>query len=438
MNTRRVGLDIETTATTAQAKRGLEDVRDDVREIEGQHEIEVGVDDQATDELADIRGKLDSLSAEDRKIALELAAANLERDVRRAQDALGKLDRYDQQGIDVKIEARDNASKRLEAVRTELRQLDGDTARVRVEETGSGLDDMRSKLGDIGGTAAGAGALGRGGLIGGAALGAQQLASRFSEAAIEAGILAQQSGANVEYSSALLAVWRDSGLELGDLLDILANVNDRLRESPELAEELGINMNDGKDLAQRFVEVVGILRDDIDDVGRRSQLSSQLLGEEGTRQVGRIQLTVDDLAEAIENMPQARVIDDQELERALEYEATMREIRGHWETIVLVAGSATLPAVDEFLSGRNLNPLDIPRNIGVSAGSGLYDWLTGADDGPPPAGDPLPPLSPEDVQGSIRNIPPGLGITVVNPPGSPTIVVRDSADYDRRNGNVPR
>lgn len=444
MTTRRVGLDIETTATTAQARRNLGEVRDDVEAVEGKHDIGVDVDDRASDDLADIRGKLDSLSSEDRKIALELAAGNLEREVRNAEKALGRLDRYDQDAIKVRIEARDNASKRLDAVRTELRELDGDTARVRVEESG-GLDDIRSKLGEIGGSAAGVGALGKGGLIGGAAVGAQQLANRFSEAAIEAGILAQQSGANLEYSSSLLAVWRDSGLELGDLLDIMFNLNDRLRESPELAEELGINMNDGKDLAARFVEVVGILQDDIDDVGRKAQLSSQLFGEEGTRQVGRIQLVVDDLNKAIENMPPARVIDQEELDRALEFEATMRETKGHLDAILMTAGQLALGPINDALS---FNIGGIARNAakGVLPGVGFapdiadairghFGW--GGDD-PPPAGAPLPPLSPEDVQGSIANIRPGLGITVVNPPGSPTVVVRDTADYDRRNGNVPR
>lgn len=435
MTRRRVGLDIETTATTGQAKRNLEELRGDVRAVEGEHEIDVSVDDQATDDLADIRGKLDSLTERDRRIALEVAAGNLERDIRRAETALGKLDRYDQDAIQVRIEARDNASKRLDAIRTELRQLDGDTARINVEDTGGGLEGIRSGFEELvgPGAAGGAAALGRGGLIGGAVVGTKLLADSFSETAIEAGILAQQSGTSVDYASRLLAVWRDSGLELGDLLDIMFNLNDRLRESPELAEELGVNMEDGRDLAERFVEVVGILGDDIDDVGRRAQLSSQLFGEEGTRQVGRIQLTIDDLAEAIENLPSARVLSDQDLEDAKEYEANMREIRGHWDAIKLTAGNLVLPGINDLLSGRTSDAMNaIPRAIGYGLGQDTADFLFGRNR---TSGAVREPLSPDELDRSISNL---GGTIIVNPPGSPTVTVRDGRDYARRNGNVPQ
>lgn len=432
MTRRRVGLDIETTATTGQAKRNLEELRSDVRAVEGEHEIDLAVDDNASDELADIRGKLDSLTERDRRVSLEFAAAGLERQIRNAEQALGRLDKYDQDAIQVKIEARDNASKRLEAIRTELRQLDGDTARVRVDSGGS-LDEIKGQFEDLVGPGAGAAALGRGGLIGGAVVGTKLLADSFSNAAIEAGILAQQSGASVDYSSRLLAVWRDSGLELGDLLDIMFNLNDRLRESPELADELGVNMEDGKDLAERFVEVVGILQDDIDDVGRKAQLSSQLFGEEGTRQVGRIQLTIDDLAEAIENLPSARVITDQDLEDAKEYEANMREIRGHWDAIKLTAGNLVLPGANDLLSGRTSDALNaIPRAIGYGLGRDAADFLFGNDR---TDGAVREPLSPDELDRSIKNL---GGTIIINPPGSPTVTVRDGRDYARRNGNVPQ
>src|SRR5262249_9027719 len=147
-------LNIEVTATD-RASSVVRDVKSDVESLEGEHEVEIVAEDQTTDELAHIRSKLDALTDKDRTIALKAEASRLESEVSKAERVLKNLDKYDGDEIRIKLEARDNATKKLDAVRDEMRQLDGDTVTVKVEAKADDVSQAAGAGGLDSGLAAG-------------------------------------------------------------------------------------------------------------------------------------------------------------------------------------------------------------------------------------------------------------------------------------------
>ena len=95
------------------------------------------------------------------------------------------------------------------------------------------------------------------------------LAQGFADAAIEARVTADLTGATIEDASRLQAVWKQSGADVNDLNDVLLQMNGVLQTSPEKAKQLGVNLQDGADIGSRFVR--DHRQDPELDVGRRGE-----------------------------------------------------------------------------------------------------------------------------------------------------------------------
>lgn len=427
MATKRTDLEVNVVANAGQAKRELGEVSADVKELEGQHEIDISVDDDATDDLAAIRDKLDALTEKDREIALKGQASHLETEIKRAEKALGRLDKYDQQEIDIRVEARDNATRKLKAIRDELDQLDRASADVDVGATG-GIGGGGGGGGPTILPGGAAGGLGKALAGGAAAAGAVNIANNFRDASIDAQTLATATGSTVEEASRLLFVAESAGLEYADVFDILSNMNSVLRDTPELAERLNVDTRESG--IDQFIAAVGGLQTEIDDTGERGVLSAQLFGEEGNRQIGRLQTLVGDLSTAIEDVPSAAVLTDADVETAKEYNTELLKLK---ETAIIIGRGAAragisvgIPAVEDFLNGGNVNR-DFPQHpegsdflsrisFGLLGGGAPVTTSTGA----------RPLRDPSDVNSG--------GVTIINPPGTPAATVDNTRRYGGRNG----
>jgi len=361
-------------------------------------------------QLANAKSKLDGLTGDEATVQARLIGT-LESDLESARQLFNQLD--GKTGT-VRMNAVDTASADLDKVAQKLRQLDGDSATVKVD----GLDGSGGGLG--GGTGAAAGAAG---LAAGLLLAGQNAA----DTAIQVQAIANRTGASLEDVSRLVAVFRDNGTEASDLADILYNVNGVLRDNPELAEQLGVKIDGSTNMVENFLTAVEGLETGFDDVGTAGVAASQLLGEEGGRQVDIVTASVGDLRTAVENVPEARVYTPETVQAARDLNTELAESRGHLEAMAV----AILPYVNAGLGGLRAyfgGAYDAGQatgdylrdpNRGRLSGEEILDWLPGTYS--------------RDYNGVFDRARSGA-VTIINPPGTPAATVDSARVYERRNG----
>ncbi len=448
MTSRDTNLNVNVTATD-RATPTVRGVASEVAAVEGTHTVDLDAAGNADDALAGIRSKLDGLTDSEKTIVLKAQTGQLERDVARAEGKLRDIHKLDGDEIRVVLDARDNASKKLDAVRTELRQLDGDTADVRVDVRGA--DGRSFSFGGLGaGVAAGAAAAGAG-----IAAGAQDAANL----ALSIQQVADLTGSTLDQASRLVGVFGQNGVEASDLLDMLLNVNQVLRQNPELAQRLGIDLGgaetvagrtadqlerggrqikEAPDLISLFVQAVDGIGTAYDDAGERGVASSTLFGEEGVRQVQAVKTAINgDLAPALEQF-KGPIITDESVENARKINTELAEAKGYIQEISV----ALLPIITGLLGGT-VNYFKGVYEAGQDArgwwdnhprlsGGELLDFLGGADES-----DQL-----------VNNLPGYLNVTrppagqsrpasvthIYNPPGTPAATNQQQQTYLLRNG----
>lgn len=335
-------LNINVTATDRGASAELDEMAARAAELERDRRVEVTADTAQAETAAESAGrKLDQLTGKDRRIVLQYQADALEREIGRTERSLRNIESLTDEEIQVRIGARDAASAQLDQVRQELRQLDGSTATVRVESPGlqgllSQLDDLPGRFGSAGGSIA---ASLRTPAAAAAALTAGLVAAGNSAAntALLVSDIARLTGSTTEEASALFAVWRRGGGDANDLLDVLAQMAGVLADDAEIADRLGVNLADGANLAERFVQVVDSVGEATDDAAERAVLMSRVFGEEGARQVNALIGRVDELGAAIDDVPAGQLITDDDVSRAKDWNrelaAAEANVRGLGNTV---------------------------------------------------------------------------------------------------------
>lgn len=400
MATRGEELNLRVTASD-QASAVVDKVADKVGDLEDrEHQIPLDADaSPAEREIAVLDRRLAGLTADEKRIILQLTADKAERDIAKINRELANAAKYDDDEIALRLTARGDLEAKIQAARSELRELDGETARVdvqvdadqidkaqakvreldgataRVDVRTTGLDELSSQLdaiglGRAGGLLSKAGA-GPAAIVGGLVLGANSLADSYSTAAANAENLSRFTGDTVENASRLNILMGQFGVEATDVQDILLQMTDVLSRNPDLVERLGINLADGRTGVERLVQVVGILNTQVDSAADRALLFSQLFGEEGARQVNAVTTAVGDLGRAIEDIPEARVVNAEQAEAARKYREEMAEAKGEIAAFTNELAQTALPALTGMLSTAN----DINAAIRDWTGSGLGSWI---------------------------------------------------------------
>lgn len=403
MASRDTNLNINVTADN-RASDELRKVADDARQLEDGVDVPLTADDQASDDIDQVQAKARELDGTTAEVT---ATADTDQ-------ALGDLDR----------------------VESAVRDVDGRRARVTaeadVDQAIGDIDRLEAKLRDLDGRRAGLGVGGAAaaGAAGGAVAGSGvpvvgdivESASAAGNLALQVQQLADMTGAPLEKAAQLAGVWRDAGLDLADLFDLIANLNQVLADQPDLKEKLGIS--GATDLVDVFVQSVGGIADAYDTAGSRLQARSQLFGEEGARQVQQITTLVGDVEKAVAD--RSPLVGPDDVERSREINRQMTDAKNKWdavqlkvlETLNLVLGKEFDDTLTRFIfgTGANLEPRDqfgSGNFLGVGAG-GFHE--------------PRNALFDEAISG-ITNV-------IFEAPGSPTRNVEATRTYYRRNGVI--
>lgn len=216
-----------------------------------------------------------------------------------------------------------------------------DKAASELDKVNRKADELDNKkvglnLGDIAGPAGVAGvALALGGVV-----------DHMADAAVQADNLANLTGDSVEQASRLNAVWKQSGADAKDLQDVLLQMNGVLSTNADIAKQLGVNLEDGATIGQRFEQVAAAL-DRIPDAAHRSQIASQVFGEEGVRQYNALRGSVDDLSQALEDVPEGSVFTEEDVAHAREMKAELVELKANAQALANTLGKAVIPIVND-------------------------------------------------------------------------------------------
>jgi hypothetical protein len=372
------GEDLNTRLTaTDQASAVVDKLAAKVGDLEDSpHEVDMTADTADVQrEIETLDRRLAGLSDEEKAIVLRASATQAQREVDKFTRQLADAKKLSDEEVTLRVEARGNAQARLQAIQSELRELDGKNVTPTVNVRG--LDDTLSKLDQIGVSLGPAGALGQlgsgAGIFGALAIGAKLLADSTTTQAIAARDLSTLTGSQIEDASRLNALWMTTGAEVKDLQDVLLQMNGVLATTPDLGAKLGVNTNDGANLIERFVQISDAL-DRIPAGAERSQIASQLFGEEGVRQYNALRNSVDDVSAALDNVADKSVFTTADAEEAQEYRQAINDIKTELNAVATDTGGRVVPNLVTMLG-----LLREIRDGEWAPGGDLPDWIGEAD-----------------------------------------------------------
>jgi hypothetical protein len=237
----------------------------------------------------------------------------------------------------------------------------------------------------------------------------------------------------------LVAIWQRAGLDTNDLLDVLLQVNQVLAEHPDLAEQLGVNINASTDAIDVFYQALQGVNEEGDKLAQL-RLSGQLFGEQGVKQVGALEEIVGNIEESARNLDESEFIGQDDVDNARQLNDEYIEAKGHWQQIELAAlraatymtnGLASLKDAEwqEFFWGlAGVAPKDVratgARNM--TAAELTEPW----DENAPNVLITEPTSWTRNaLQPLTRQI-----VNIINPAGTPAAYVDGTRIYQRRNG----
>lgn len=176
----------------------------------------------------------------------------------------------------------------------------------------------------------------------------------FQDVAIAAGELADKTGLTVEEASRLAEVAGDIGIETGALETSIGKMNKVLGDSPDLFEELGVQVeyaDDGTiDANETFLNTIDRLNG-IKDPAERARVASELLGKGWQSMSELIAGGSDKLRASLAEVSDAKVINTEELEKARRFRSSMDNLKDSAEDLSIELGNTLIPLVTGLVDG---------------------------------------------------------------------------------------
>ena len=190
---------------------------------------------------------------------------------------------------------------------------------------------------------------------------AAQGISAFQDLALSADKFAGATGLAVEEASRLMEVTGDLGIEAGTVETAIGKMNQNLGKSPDLFEELGVQVEYAKDgtvdANETFLNVIDRLNK-IKDPAEKARVATQLLGKGWRDMSNLIALGSDDLRKSLASVSDAKTISPQEAEKARKFRDNMDNLKDTIEDLSLQIGETLVPALSTAV--EQINKLQLP------------------------------------------------------------------------------
>ena len=175
----------------------------------------------------------------------------------------------------------------------------------------------------------------------------------FQDLALSADKFAGATGLAVEEASRLMEVAGDLGIDTGTLEKNIGKMNQNLGKSPDLFEELGVQVEYAKDgtvdANETFLNVIDRLNG-IKDPAERARVASQLLGKGWQNMSNLIMMGSEDLRKSLSQVSDAKTISPQEAERARKFRDTMDSLSDSVSDLGLMLGEVLVPILEKAAS----------------------------------------------------------------------------------------
>ena len=264
----------------------------------------------------------------------------------------------------------------LKNIRKDVTQTDGFMNKLKVGA--KGLGDMLRQNAAPAAMAAGSALV---------AFGAQAV-NAFQGAALEAGKFSDATGVSVEQASRLIEVAGDVGVEVGAIQGALQKFNKAVADGrlDEFSDSL-VKAKDGSvDAYESFINTATAIGK-IQDPTERAAAAQKAFGKSYGEISELMQLSAEDLRAALDDVSDAKVIDEGELRRAREFRSMLDNLKDRLEDVQLVVGERVVPrlvlmgkavesvasALDKIPDGGLLFGMDADAERKALTAIGLYD-----------------------------------------------------------------
>lgn len=220
----------------------------------------------------------------------------------------------------------------LQTVRANVQQADG--AMGKLKAGASGLGGILKQNLAAAATAAG-GALVTFGI---------QAVNAFQDAALEAGRFADATGIAVEDASRLMEVAGDLGIETSTLEGAFLRFNKAAGDGKldEFTDQLVRGKDGAIDAYQSFVNIAPAIGA-IADPTERARKAQEVFGRSYGQIAELMEMSAEDVRAALDDVSDAKVIDEQELQRARRFRAAMDDLKDTLEDVQLTVGERLGP-----------------------------------------------------------------------------------------------
>ena len=185
----------------------------------------------------------------------------------------------------------------------------------------------------------------------------------FTDLALAAGKFADATGLAVDDASRWIEVSGDLGVEAASVQGAINKMNIALSAQKKEFQALGVEVvrtKDGTvDVNKTFLNTVDALKG-IPDASERARYSAAILGKSWMDMAEILKMGSGEIARALGEVSDAKVIDPQELQKAKDYRAAMDKLGDAFQDLAIKAGQQLVPAIT-FLAdalGTVLGPLN--------------------------------------------------------------------------------
>lgn len=210
--------------------------------------------------------------------------------------------------------------------------------------------------------------------------------TEFQNTALEAGKFADAVGVSVEDASRWLEVAGDFGVKSSGIEDAMLKFNKALGAGKIDLEDWGgqlIRAKDGTiDANASFQDAVTKIGA-IEDPTKRALAAQEAFGK-GYKEIAELmELDADELRAALDNVSEAKVIDEEELGKAREFRAALDELKDRFEDVTLWVGERLVPVLLD--AAENLEAMagplvDLNEQAEETTGIDLVGWLSKASE----------------------------------------------------------
>ena len=208
------------------------------------------------------------------------------------------------------------------------------------DDLGNAIPGPAGEISDVISDLSGGGIAGAAGAVAGIGAAFVYAATEAVEAAKQAETIAAALDTSVEDASRMGLAFEQIGEDADVVVELALTVGEALEDDAELAEQLGINLEESSGPAEQLGRAINNW-----DLLTPTQ-RIKVFGEEGVLQISRLIRQGKSWEEILASFSDGQVIDDAEAARARELEATIQDLKGVWDSIVLTVGQEVVDAVN--------------------------------------------------------------------------------------------